>query len=211
LGICRSHKHTPTQTLPNETFCYLTCYSLPNEGAEASIQAEVLYLNIHRGNTERNTHKKNGSVFHQPFFVPGVTILLSLSVFSLMIADALPQTSEAIPLLGQPLCSWNEKLNKCPPVLCLRFFLLCLSSSLASFACCLGPVVNMNVGMSVKVYSSLDSVRALRFSNLLTLLFTHCRHKYIVAEPIYSMESEIMFPYILLSMLLEAFSHICRS
>ncbi|XP_025424399.1 neuronal acetylcholine receptor subunit alpha-7-like isoform X1 [Sipha flava] len=30
----------------------------------------------------------------------GVTILLSLSVFSLMIADALPQTSEAIPLLG---------------------------------------------------------------------------------------------------------------
>lgn len=34
-------------------------------------------------------------------YVPGVTILLSLSVFSLMIADALPQTSEAIPLLGQ--------------------------------------------------------------------------------------------------------------
>lgn len=33
--------------------------------------------------------------------VSGVTILLSLSVFSLMIADALPQTSEAIPLLGQ--------------------------------------------------------------------------------------------------------------
>lgn len=33
--------------------------------------------------------------------VAGVTILLSLSVFSLMIADALPQTSEAIPLLGQ--------------------------------------------------------------------------------------------------------------
>jgi Neurotransmitter-gated ion-channel transmembrane region. len=32
--------------------------------------------------------------------VTGVTILLSLSVFSLMIADALPQTSEAIPLLG---------------------------------------------------------------------------------------------------------------
>lgn len=30
-----------------------------------------------------------------------MTILLSLSVFSLMIADALPQTSEAIPLLGQ--------------------------------------------------------------------------------------------------------------
>lgn len=34
-------------------------------------------------------------------FVPGVTILLSLSVFSLMIAECLPQTSEAIPLLGQ--------------------------------------------------------------------------------------------------------------
>ncbi|KAJ4434602.1 hypothetical protein ANN_23164 [Periplaneta americana] len=52
------------------------------------------------GNTK---HKRKGSVFHEPFFVPGVTILLSLSVFSLMIADALPQTSEAIPLLGQPL------------------------------------------------------------------------------------------------------------
>jgi len=35
------------------------------------------------------------------YVVSGVTILLSLSVFSLMIADALPQTSEAIPLLGQ--------------------------------------------------------------------------------------------------------------
>jgi len=65
-----------------------------------STQAEVLCLNINRGNTK---HKRKVSLFHQPFFVPGVTILLSLSVFSLMIADALPQTSEAIPLLGQPL------------------------------------------------------------------------------------------------------------
>lgn len=42
-------------------------------------------------------------------YLPGVTILLSLSVFSLMIADALPQTSEAIPLLGQQ--PFNDKLD----------------------------------------------------------------------------------------------------
>lgn len=47
----------------------------------------------------KNTHES--TIFQKPFFVAGVTILLSLSVFSLMIADALPQTSEAIPLLGQ--------------------------------------------------------------------------------------------------------------
>lgn len=48
-------------------------------------------------------------------FVPGVTILLSLSVFSLMIAECLPQTSEAIPLLGQvarPLVSVLVPLQK---------------------------------------------------------------------------------------------------
>lgn len=34
-------------------------------------------------------------------FVPGVTILLSLTVFSLLVAQVLPQTSDAVPLIGQ--------------------------------------------------------------------------------------------------------------
>ncbi|XP_050522326.1 acetylcholine receptor subunit alpha-type acr-16-like isoform X6 [Daktulosphaira vitifoliae] len=42
----------------------------------------------------------SGFVTNGEWDLLGVTILLSLSVFSLMIADALPQTSEAIPLLG---------------------------------------------------------------------------------------------------------------
>ena len=33
-------------------------------------------------------------------FVPGVTILLSLTVFSLLVAQVLPQTSDAVPLIG---------------------------------------------------------------------------------------------------------------
>jgi len=34
-------------------------------------------------------------------FVPGVTILLSITVFSLLVAQVLPQTSDAVPLIGQ--------------------------------------------------------------------------------------------------------------
>jgi hypothetical protein len=34
-------------------------------------------------------------------FVPGVTILLSLTVFSLLVAQVLPQTSDAVALIGQ--------------------------------------------------------------------------------------------------------------
>jgi hypothetical protein len=33
-------------------------------------------------------------------FFPGVTILLSLTVFSLLVAEVLPQTSDALPLIG---------------------------------------------------------------------------------------------------------------
>lgn len=33
-------------------------------------------------------------------FVSGVTILLSLTVFSLLVAELLPQTSDAVPLIG---------------------------------------------------------------------------------------------------------------
>ena len=38
-------------------------------------------------------------------FVPlsGVTILLSLTVFSQIVADTMPATSDAVPLLGNPL------------------------------------------------------------------------------------------------------------
>lgn len=53
----------------------------------------------------------------------GVTVLLSLCVFSQLINDTLPQTSEAVPLLGQPqqliyscrtLLQWFDKLLKQP-------------------------------------------------------------------------------------------------
>lgn len=56
--------------------------------------------------------------------VAGVTILLSLSVFSLMIADALPQTSEAIPLLGQPKaivpCLLDTTVDTFMDIICLK-------------------------------------------------------------------------------------------
>lgn len=57
--------------------------------------------------------------------VAGVTILLSLSVFSLMIADALPQTSEAIPLLGQLIaatvtCLLFSSLDPFYDIICLN-------------------------------------------------------------------------------------------
>lgn len=51
-----THTHT-TRTLYNETYCWLTYYSFPKECDETSIQAEVLYLNIHRGRRNKNKQK----------------------------------------------------------------------------------------------------------------------------------------------------------
>ncbi|VDK49934.1 unnamed protein product, partial [Cylicostephanus goldi] len=33
--------------------------------------------------------------------IPGVTIFMSLCVFMLMVAEAMPQTSDALPLIGE--------------------------------------------------------------------------------------------------------------
>lgn len=35
------------------------------------------------------------------YFILGVTILLSLTVFLLMVAEALPATSDAVPIIGK--------------------------------------------------------------------------------------------------------------
>lgn len=43
---------------------------------------------------------------------PGITILLSLTVFSLLVADLLPKTSDAIPLLGTFTNSWKKRNTK---------------------------------------------------------------------------------------------------
>jgi len=37
------------------------------------------------------------------FLLPGVTILLSLTVFLNMVAETMPATSDAVPLLGKPV------------------------------------------------------------------------------------------------------------
>ena len=34
-------------------------------------------------------------------FIPGVTILLSLTVFLLLVAETMPPTSDAVPLIGE--------------------------------------------------------------------------------------------------------------
>ena len=44
------------------------------------------------------------TIFHWPAIpISGVTILLSLTVFSQVLADTMPATSDAIPLLGNSL------------------------------------------------------------------------------------------------------------
>lgn len=40
----------------------------------------------------------------------GVTILLALTVFSLMVSETLPETSEAVPLIGQPAGALSHAL-----------------------------------------------------------------------------------------------------
>lgn len=41
--------------------------------------------------------------FNLMFLLPGVTILLSLTVFLNMVAETMPATSDAVPLLGKPV------------------------------------------------------------------------------------------------------------
>jgi len=38
-------------------------------------------------------------------YVTGVTILLSLTVFLLLVAETMPPTSDAVPLIGRSPCS----------------------------------------------------------------------------------------------------------
>lgn len=47
------------------------------------------------------------------FLLPGITVLLSLTVFMLMVAEIMPATSDSVPLIGQfgsvytlPMCLW---------------------------------------------------------------------------------------------------------
>lgn len=49
------------------------------------------------------------------FFLAGVTILLSLTVFLNMVAETMPATSDAVPLLGKSKNKWiynNKRQNK---------------------------------------------------------------------------------------------------
>lgn len=38
------------------------------------------------------------------FSLPGITVLLSLTVFMLIVAEIMPATSESVPLIGKPGC-----------------------------------------------------------------------------------------------------------
>lgn len=40
-------------------------------------------------------------------FVPGITVLLSLTVFMLLVAEIMPATSDSVPLIGKTLVSTN--------------------------------------------------------------------------------------------------------
>jgi len=44
------------------------------------------------------------------FLLPGVTILLSLTVFLNMVAETMPATSDAVPLLGKPVWQAHSRL-----------------------------------------------------------------------------------------------------
>ena len=41
---------------------------------------------------------------------PGVTILLSLTVFLNMVAETMPATSDAVPLLGEYICRQGDAI-----------------------------------------------------------------------------------------------------
>lgn len=85
--------------------------------------AELLWRNVRSWSGRSSTSLKM-SLPELCYGVAGVTILLSLSVFSLMIADALPQTSEAIPLLGQlkatVTCLLFSSLDLLKDIICLN-------------------------------------------------------------------------------------------
>lgn len=69
---------------------------------------------VNKLNQNKHTQKKlyilrfSLSLYISVFFV-GVTILLSLTVFLNLVAETLPQVSDAIPLLGSNKC---QKQNK---------------------------------------------------------------------------------------------------
>jgi hypothetical protein len=49
---------------------------------------------------------------HLLFYISGVTILLSLTVFLNLVAETLPQVSDAIPLLGRLFVFTKKKSAK---------------------------------------------------------------------------------------------------
>lgn len=56
-------------------------------------------------------------LLHLWLWISGVTILLSLTVFSQVLADTMPATSDAIPLLGN--LKWNKRHPPQLPTLCM--------------------------------------------------------------------------------------------
>ena len=44
-------------------------------------------------------------------YLPGVTILLSLMVFLLLVAETMPPTSDALPLIGNNIIINDHKYN----------------------------------------------------------------------------------------------------
>ena len=76
----------------------------------------LLYTVVRNVDYPRGTQTQAhlSQVFMCVFLLPGVTILLSLTVFLNMVAETMPATSDAVPLLGKPVCHCTR-----PACLCL--------------------------------------------------------------------------------------------
>lgn len=45
-------------------------------------------------------------------YLSGITVLLSLTVFMLLVAEIMPATSDSVPLIGKLLVTWIFLANK---------------------------------------------------------------------------------------------------
>lgn len=63
------------------------------------------------------------------YLLPGITVLLSLTVFMLMVAEIMPATSDSVPLIGQFLHAFMRMFLWCEPSRIL-FFRGCVNSYL---------------------------------------------------------------------------------
>ena len=59
-----------------------------------------LFFNFYTTNKTTTENRKKRNILCYLLFFAGVTILLSLTVFLNLVAETLPQVSDAIPLLG---------------------------------------------------------------------------------------------------------------